>query len=214
MQDLKKELVKAIGICDFDKVISLLKEGVPNNDMIIHKVINEDKVDLLDYFLFSIEIPNNFLLHYNYPNLGPQPALIYACISRSFNVVNYLLNNDRVSKLIDFSQYTQQAFEYSVIGQDERVVNLLINHEKTKAYIDLDKNIKYIDLAIKRASLLKNYSAIQYLIENVDINTVKRIIALINSNNIYKKELSTIYEKRLIREQVNLYKENPKILKI
>lgn len=214
MHDVKQELVKAIGNSNFDKVISLLKEGVPNNDMIIHKVINEDRVELLDYFLFSTEIPNNFQLHYNYPNLGPQPALIYACVSRSFNIVNYLLNNDKVSSLIDFSKHTQKAFEYSVIGQDEKVVHLLINHERTRKYIDLEKNIKYIDIAIRRSSLLKNYSAIQYLIENVDINKVKNIVALINSNDIYKKELFTVYENRLIKEQLSFNNGSAKILKI
>lgn len=214
MKDLRKELMRAVDICDFEAMISLLKQGVPTEKMVIHKVIAKDRADLLDYLLFSKEIPNNFPLHYDYPNIGQQPALLYACVCCAFNVVSYLLNNEKVSILIDFKRYTQEAFQYTVINQDARLLELLLTHHKTKDFIHLEKDIKYIQISISRSCLLQKYDALEYLIEKSDINFAAKIISLINSESIYHQNLFSMYEKRLFNEKIIVPQNDIKPLKI
>lgn len=201
MNELNKELEKAISSYDFEAMIELLKKGATPDDMIMHRIINKDRVDLLDYVLFSKELPINLPLHYD--NVTEEPAFLYACMSRASHVLDYLLNNEKVCDLINFAKYAQAGFENTVRNQDAQSLELLLKHNKTRKHINLDNNMDYIKLSIKRSMLSEKTDALEYLVATQDIDFAHKIIKLIHPDSYYHQGVISAYQQRVLNENIS-----------
>ena len=223
----QKNLEEAISSYNFELMINALKYGASpdllsskheqttltkNENLILHRVINYDRADLLDYFLFSPELSKNLSIHYDYPLFGKQPAFPYACMCGALKCIKYLLDNPKICNFFDFPNLAQKSLYYAVESGKPTVVDYILNHPKTKDFCNLNfNNFEAIKNGENRYKIRKDYTLIKHLILTQDISIAQEIVKITimeNASNVLKiRELNDSLNEKL-SENILKHKKN------
>lgn len=209
-------LDEAISKYNFNVMIECIDNGARIDHTVLHRVINRDRVDLLDYLLFSPKLKENFPLHYNYDYFGDQPAFLYACTCGSSNTLSYLLNESKIESHfppLKFKQMTQKALNSACRIGSIKCVDLLLSHEKTKEFCSLNFDefmvIKTLDDRIIANKPL-HPALMEHLVLTQDIEIIKEMKPYVhNLKHVYDTSLAMrnlsdeLNKKELINNQIN-----------
>lgn len=204
-----EELASALSQYDFERMKVCVQNGAFPNDMILHRAINHDRLDIYEYFLYSPEILNHCKINYECDIFGNiAPSFIYASSCGAKNIVKYMIENQHINNF-DLPKISQKALLYAGDGGSIEVANLLISHEKTAHYCDFSfEDLKIIKLAQNRA----RWDFIEYFLINCDIHLMEKIYTEISENQDrmplydkknYKKEAYKIVQARILKEKIN-----------
>lgn len=137
-------------------------------------------------------------------------AFLEACKYGHIEVVNYLLNNETVKNIGDFSKHTEKGFESACINENIEIINYLLhdnikrNPSKMNPGI-LDKELK---TGLYYAALYNNHSMTELFIIDWNIQFDKGIEDYLHNlpNNIIidaKTNIKNLYEKRELYKKLN-----------
>jgi hypothetical protein len=191
-------LSSAISKYDFELMKVALKSGANVDNMILHRIINHDRLDLVEYFLFSSELQKHCEIDYKYDYFGDGAAFVYACGQGSINIVDFLLNDERVSSKFNFRKITDRAITEIFNGGYFNVLEMLMKHQKTQDFCNKDKlNVKKL---INIAESRKREEFIKDLIFNLeDMSLVESVI---EATEFYKQQAKGFLKQRVFKEEL------------
>lgn len=123
----EKQLETAMSKYDFDLMQEAVKNGADPNHTILHRVINHDRVDLIEYFVFSSELSKHCSINYEYDYFGENAPFVYACGCGSVEIVKFMLRDERVSQHFDMIKNGYRGFVQACISYRHGMVDFLPN---------------------------------------------------------------------------------------
>jgi hypothetical protein len=202
--DWDKKLETALSKYDFDSMKEAIKNGakVDNDDLVIHKVINRDRVDLLEYFVFSPELKEHYQINYEYPIFGKYAPFAFAAMCDATECLKFMLEDERVYHIFKFSECVPTAFYYACEGGSIAASELLLSHPKTKDFCDPRRN----DFKCVRASATYHRAEfVTHIIMNWDFELVKECMPAIEDGA--KSEALKHRVKHLPEHPLAIYKK-------
>lgn len=192
-----------------------VKNGAEPDDMILHRAINHDRVDLIEYFCFSLELPKHCKINYTYELFGDDAQIFYACFSGAKKTIDFLLNDPRFSGLFNIEKNLNRAFYQACFQYQVEVIDLLLSKNQTKNLCKIDKEdfkiIKMLDKESRSYKIEPLRECFEYLIMNLDIHLVKEM----ESHIINHKEMAKpIFEARQLHEELNINNKKIKSIKM
>ncbi len=211
---LNNELLKAIEINDFENIKRLIKEGAEPNNKIIHQIVALDRIDLLQYFLFSPELPKHCVLDYSIAYHNHYNLFVSACSYSAFNIINFILRDPRLCNKFDIKEVSYKSFAAVCYNADIKMMDFLLNKNETKTFCSFEKNdyeiIRQMDSITKRY-VPKNFFW-EYIFLTLDLNLLEKIILKIRHNN---QLCESLLQSRKLNENLKLeLKINSKNIKV
>lgn len=198
--DWNQQLKNAISKYDFEAMKKALKNGAEIDNMILHRVINRDRVDLLEYFVFSTDLPNHCNIDYKYDFFGKNASFVYGCSCDAVECVKFMLKDPRVSHNFNIEDCVPPAFNWACTQGSIRVFDFLISDQETKVFCDFKKDNFSL---IKSIEVRNREDFLHHLIETQDLEVVKEIMPKIV---VFADSCNKVFEARKLYEGLN--KEN------
>jgi hypothetical protein len=170
------DLFNALSKYDFDGMVKAVKEGAEIDNMILHRVINRDRVDLLEYFVFSPELPNHCNINYTYDQFGENAPFVYACLCNAIKCVKFMLRDPRVANVFDIKECAGRAFQYVCTQGATEVFEFLISAPETKEFCNMEELRKDNFKAIQKADFRRRWEFLNHLVETLDLDLVNEFI--------------------------------------
>jgi ankyrin repeat protein len=188
-----KLLEEAISKYDFEAMKQALLNGAKIENMILHRVINKDRLDWLKYFLFSPELSEHCDINYEYFMFGEGASFKYACMMGSLKIVKYLATSEK----FNFKNIGKTSLIYACSRGDIETVDFLLNSKQTHKYCIID--IDNLD-PVKEAALRNRAELIGFLILNIkDIKVVEKIVTEIKN---CKEYIDKAFNTRILRDSL------------
>lgn len=191
-------LSSALSKYDFELMKIALKAGADVDNMILHRIINHDRLDLLEYFLFSSELRKHCEIDYKYDYFGDGAAFVYACGQGAVNVVDFILNDERVASKFNFRKISDRAITEVFNGGYYNVLEILMKHSETQDFCNKNKlNVKKL---INIAESRKREEFIKDLIFNLEDNGL--VEDIIEATELYKQQSKIFLKQRIFKEEL------------
>lgn len=199
-----KQLETACSKYNFDLMKEAVKNGAEPDNIILHRVINHDRVDLVEYFCFSTELKKHCDINYEYSYFGDDAPMMYACSCGSVETFKFMLRDERVSHKFNISENAYKGFRIACTSYRLEMVKFLLEAPETKDFCNIQNNdfeiIKVLDKEDRWYKIDPLKEIIEYLIMNLDLNIVQEMKKHIVK---HKDMLKPIFDARELHEELN-----------
>jgi hypothetical protein len=214
-----KQLDTAISKYDFDLMKESMKNGAEPDNMILHRVINHDKVDLVDYFCFSNELKAHCDIDYKFEYFGDNTPFIYACSCGAIRTLKFMLTDARVSHKFNMEKNAYRGFIQACVSYRLNTIDFLLNFSETKNFCKIQNNnfeiVQYFDKEERWYKIEPMKEVVEYFIMNLDFSVVQEMKKYIVK---HKDLVKTAFDARELHESLNndhnINNKNSKLKKI